>query len=151
MTSLTNQVLVCIIDDILESLEHGSGLWTWKRWTIEWNFGPKYRSMVQHFIVQPGQAVAVSCGYDTWFAVRLVMDYTTSHFAWSIFGIPLDPTRSSQPEPDTQVSRCLWFPPYPAYGYTWVVLWLLFCRSAPFTFPATRSTFKGPFRGVPSR
>ncbi len=36
--------------------------------------------------------VAVSCGYDTWFAVRLVMDYTTSHFTWSILGylsIPL--------------------------------------------------------------
>ena len=30
--------------------------------------------------------VAVSCGYDTWFAVRLVMDYTTSHFTWSILG-----------------------------------------------------------------
>ncbi len=42
------------------------------------------------------------------------------------FGIPLDPSR-------------------------WVVLWLLFCRSAPSTFPATWSTFKGPFRGVPSR
>ncbi len=27
--------------------------------------------------------VAVSCGYDTWFAVRLMMDYTTSHFTWS--------------------------------------------------------------------
>ncbi len=31
-------------------------------------------------------AVAVSCGYDTWFAVRLVMDYTTSHLTWSILG-----------------------------------------------------------------
>ncbi len=30
--------------------------------------------------------VAVSCGYDTWFAVRLVMDYTISHFTWSILG-----------------------------------------------------------------
>ncbi len=40
--------------------------------------------------------------------------------------------------------------PYPTYGSTWVVLWLLFCRSAPSTFPVTRSTFKGPFRGVPS-
>ena len=30
--------------------------------------------------------VAVSCGYDTWFAVRLVKDYTTSHFTWSILG-----------------------------------------------------------------
>ncbi len=48
-------------------------------------------------------SVAVSCGYDTWFAVRLVMDYTASHFTWSILG-----------------------------------------------FPATWSTFKGPFRGVPS-
>ncbi len=43
-----------------------------------------------------------------------------------------------------------WYLPYPAYGYTWVVLWLLFFRSAPSTFPATWSTFKGPFRGVPS-
>ena len=25
--------------------------------------------------------IAVSCGYDTWFAVRLVMDYTISRFA----------------------------------------------------------------------
>ena len=41
--------------------------------------------------------------------------------------------------------------PYPTYGYTWVVLWLLFFRSAPSTFPDTWSTFKGPFRGVPSR
>ncbi len=86
------------------------------------------------------KVVAVSCGYDTWFAVRLVMDYTTSHFAWSILGYLLDTTRSSLPQPDTQVSRCLW-----------VVLWLLFFRSAPSTFPATWSTFKGQFRGVPSR
>ncbi len=47
--------------------------------------------------------VAVSCGYDTWFAVRLVMDYTSLHFTWSILGYLLDPTRSSQPEPDIQV------------------------------------------------
>ncbi len=30
------------------------------------------------------RSVAVSCGYDTWFAVRLVMDYTASHFTWSL-------------------------------------------------------------------
>ncbi len=36
-------------------------------------------------------------------------------------------------------------------GSSWVVLWLLFCRSAPSTFPVTWSTLKGPFRGVPSR
>ncbi len=40
---------------------------------------------------------------------------------------------------------------YPTCGCPWVVLWLLFFRSAPSTFPDTRSTFKGPFRGVPSR
>ena len=46
------------------------------------------------------KGVAVSCGYDTWFAVRLVMDYTASHFAWSILGYLLDPNRSSLPEPE---------------------------------------------------
>ncbi len=30
--------------------------------------------------------VAVSCGYDTQFVVRLVMDYTISYFTWSILG-----------------------------------------------------------------
>ncbi len=58
-----------------------------------------------------GVSVAVSCGYDTWFAVTLVTDYTTSHFTWPTLGYLSDPTRSSLPEPDTQVSRCLWFPP----------------------------------------
>ncbi len=43
------------------------------------------------------QDVAVSCGFDTWFAVRLVMDYTTSHFAWSILGYLTDPAWSGQP------------------------------------------------------
>ncbi len=43
-----------------------------------------------------------------------------------------------------------WYLPYPTYGSTRVVLWLLFCRSAPSTFPVTWSTLKGPFRGVPS-
>ncbi len=32
-------------------------------------------------------SVADSCGYDTWFAVRLVMDYTALHFTWSILGL----------------------------------------------------------------
>ncbi len=40
--------------------------------------------------------------------------------------------------------------PVPTYGSTWVVLWLLFFRSAPSTFNVTWSTLKGPFRGVPS-
>ncbi len=38
-----------------------------------------------------------------------------------------------------------WYLPVPTYGSTWVVLWLLFCRSAPSTFPNTRSTLQGPF------
>ncbi len=42
-------------------------------------------------------------------------------------------------------------PPVPTYASIWVVFWLLFFRSAPSTFPDTWSTFKGPFRGVPSR
>ncbi len=33
-------------------------------------------------------------------------------------------------------------------GSTWVVLWLLFCRSSPSMFPVIWSTLKGPFRGV---
>ncbi len=31
-------------------------------------------------LLPPFDTVAVSCGYYTWFAARLVMDYTTSHF-----------------------------------------------------------------------
>ena len=44
-----------------------------------------------------------------------------------------------------------WLLPVPTYESTWVVLWLLFFRSAPSTFPNKRSTLKGPFQGVPSR
>ncbi len=43
-----------------------------------------------------------------------------------------------------------WYLPVPTYGSTWVVLWLLFCRSAPSTFPNKRSSLQGLFRGVPS-
>ncbi len=103
--------------------------------------------------------VAVSCGYDTWFAVRLVMDYTISHGQfWDTLRIPHDQVSPSQTHrcPGACGSRqsdhvIIFDLPYPAYGYTWAVLWLLFFRSAPSTFPATWSTFKGPFRRVPSR
>ncbi len=55
------------------------------------------------------------------------------------------------------VSRCLYFPATvitwsiwtnhrSTYRSTWVVLWLLFCRSAPSTYPNKRSTLQGPFR-----
>ncbi len=164
--------------------------------------------------------VAVSCGFDTWFAVRLVMDYTISLFTWSTWDtlriphdqastwfvvrlvmdytislftwstwdtlrIPHDQASPSQTHrcPGASGSRqndhviifdqsqgtlCVsplnldfhssqthanqyWHLSYPTYRCTWVVLWLLFFRSAPSTFPDTWSTFKGPFRGVPSR
>ncbi len=51
--------------------------------------------------------------------------------------------------PQTYVNQ-YWHLSYPTYRCTWVVLWLLCFRSAPSTFPDTWSTFKGPFRGVPS-
>ncbi len=39
--------------------------------------------------------VAVSCGYDTQFAVILVMGYTISLFTWSILGYLSDYTQKS--------------------------------------------------------
>ncbi len=81
------------------------------------------------------------------------------HFAFYLinFGIPFGsrPIKSALARhsgvqvPVVPAKRVTWS--YPPYGSTWVVIWLLFCRSAPSTFPVTWSTFKGPFRGVPSR
>ncbi len=61
--------------------------------------GDQDRSMIfeTHKTCGEGGGVAVSCGCDTWFAVGLVMDYTISHFTWSILGYLTDPSRSSQP------------------------------------------------------
>ncbi len=42
----------------------------------------------------------------------------------------------------SHISQYNWLPPVPTYGSTWVVLWLLFFRSAPSTFPTKRSTHK---------
>ncbi len=103
---------------------------------------------------------------------RLLMDYATSYFPLIVLG-------SYGPLPDTLCPGALLFPPLgsrgqfgpirglvtfikstankdrllpvPTYGSTWVVLWLLFSRSAPSTFPKKQSTLKGPFQGVPSR
>ncbi len=105
--------------------------------------------------------VAVSCGYDTQSAVRLVMGYTISLFTWSFWGniwIPHDQVSPSQAHRCPGVSGShqsdhvvtFWHLSYPTYRCTWVVLWLLCFRSAPSTFPDTWSTFKGPLRGVPS-
>ncbi len=41
-------------------------------------------------------------------------------------------------------------PPVPAFGSIWVVLWLLFFRSAPSTFPQKTGHLLEPFLGVPS-
>ncbi len=48
--------------------------------------------------IAPESVVAVSCGYDTQFAVRLVMGYTISLFTWSFWDtvrIPHDQVRPS--------------------------------------------------------
>ncbi len=117
------------------------------------------------------QYVAVSCGYDTCFAVRICDGSCHLTFSMDPVGIPF----GFQPIIWTfvrhTVSRCLIFPrprshgqvwtnhrhcqynwplPVPTYGSTWVVLWLLFFRSTPSTFPHKRSTHRGPFPGVPS-
>ncbi len=104
--------------------------------------------------------VTVSCGYDTQFAIRLVMGYTISLFTWSFWDtirIPHDQVSPSQTHrcPGVSGSRqsdhvVTFDLSYPTYRCTWVVLWLLCFRSAPSTVPDTWSTFEGPFRGVPS-
>ncbi len=106
--------------------------------------------------------VAVSCGYGTCFAVRSCDELY--HFIFSIdrVGIPFGFQTIIWTLARHPVSRCLYFPatgvtwsvwylPVPTCGSTWVVLWLLFFRSAPSTFPNKRSTLQGPFREVPSR
>ncbi len=40
-------------------------------------------------------------------------------------------------------------PPLPTYGSIWVVLWLLFFRSAPCTFPQRKSNLLGAISGSP--
>ncbi len=100
-------------------------------------------------------AIAVSCGYDTWFAVRLVMDYTISCFArsfWDTYRIPRDHVSPSQ------THRCpegLWFPPkwsldhfywhlsYPTPQVYMGFLWLFCFRSTP-----QRSLILGPLSRV---
>ncbi len=99
------------------------------------------------------------CGQDLWWAIPL-------HISIDRVGIPI----GFQPIIWTfvrhTVSRCLIFPifeimwsvchqdwllPVPTYGSRWVVLWLLFFRSAPSKFHSKRSTHRGQFPGVPSR
>ncbi len=86
-------------------------------------------------------SVAVSCGYDTCFAVKTCDGLYYFIFSIDRVGIPF----GFQPIIWTfvrhTVSMCLI--PVPTYGSTWVVLWLLFFRSAPSTFPNKRSTHWG--------
>ncbi len=83
---------------------------------------------------------------DLWWTIPLHV--LLGHF-WDTLWIPTNQVSLSQTLrcPGACDSRL----PYPTYGSTWVVLWLLICRSAPSTFPVAWSTFKGPFRRVPSR
>ncbi len=104
--------------------------------------------------------------------VYILSDFTTSYFPLIVLGYPLDFKRSYGPLPDTLCPGACFFPPLgsrgqfglmkstadkdwllpvPTYGSTWVVLWLLFFRSAPSTFPNKQCTIQGLFRGVPSR
>ncbi len=103
------------------------------------------------------------CGQHLWWPMRLHIFHWS---CWDTFWIPNDHMDLCQ-TPRVQVpyfsrhwghvvnldqsQASLRKNPVPTYGPTWVVLWLLFFRSAPSTFPNKRSTLKGPFRGVPSR
>ena len=86
---------------------------------------------------------------QVWLVLRSAVGKTRdlrSDLWWTIpLRILLDQFRDTLWIPADQVS------PSQTYGSTWVVLWLLFCRSAPSMFPNKRSTLQGPFRGVPSR
>ncbi len=82
------------------------------------------------------------CGRDLWWTIPLHI------FHWSCWDTPWIP--NNQVYPSQTLSVQVPVIPVPAYGSTWVVLWLLFCRSAPSTFPDTWSTHKGLFRGVPN-
>ncbi len=94
--------------------------------------------------------VAVSCGYDTCFSVKAcdglhqLLKFIGSD--WNTNGVKIDCVDLcqthwkqvpdfSRPSGSEQAStRSL--PPVPAFGSIWVVLWLLFFKSAPFTFPS---------------
>ncbi len=62
---------------------------------IYWEMSNLYKNEPLSWFWQ-SVTVAVSCRYGTWFAVRLVMDYTTSHFTWSTPWIPADQVSPSQ-------------------------------------------------------
>ncbi len=103
-------------------------------------------------------SVVVSCGYD--FAVKAYDGLCHLTKSMDRIETPLGFQSIVWTFVRHTVSRCLifpalpevanWLPPVPNYGSTWVVLWLFVFRSAPSTFPNRRSTFRGPFQGVPS-
>ncbi len=83
----------------------------WPKWHFKIDLFTVSHSIVQQHVTDWSVSskfinfnVAVSCGYDTWFAVRLVMDYTTSHFAWSILGISSEIKIIKKVSPYTQKS-----------------------------------------------
>ncbi len=93
------------------------------------------------------------CSRDLWWTMPLHI----CHWCyWDTLWIPND-------HMDLCQTPCVQVPVFPAIGVTWsvpsssclrstwVVLWLLFFRSAASTFPNKRSTLQGPFQGVPSR
>ena len=96
-------------------------------------------------------SLGVSYGYGTCFVVKTCDELY--HFIVSIdrLGIPFGFQTIIWSFARHPVSRCLTFPAIGVtwsiwtYGSTWVVLWLLFFRSAPSTFPNKRSTLRFRF------
>ncbi len=88
------------------------------------------------------------CGRDLWWAIPLHIFHWS---CWDTIWIPID-------HMDLCQTHCKQVPDFfRLWGHmvngwsTWVVLWLLFFRSAPSTFPNKRSAHRGPFPEVPSR
>ncbi len=122
--------------------------------------------------VRVAYPVAVSRGYDTCFSGKacdgLCQLLKSTESGWNTIRVSTDrvdlcqthfkqvPDFSRAPR-SGQITRAGFsqqantrsFSPVPAFGSTWVVLWLLFFRSAPSTFPHKRFTHLGQFPGVP--
>ncbi len=72
------------------------------------------------------------------------------HYAGSVETPKICFKRKPGPLSDTlQAGACVFPPPVPIYGSIWVVLWLLFFRSAPSTFPQRTGHLFGAISGSP--
>ena len=110
--------------------------------------------------------VAVSCGYDTCFSVKacdgLCRLLKSTGLSWNTIRVSIDGVNLCQTHykqvPDFsrapgsgQTTWASSSPQVPAFGSIWVLLWLLFFRSAPFMFPSWAGYLSWSlFPGVPS-